>query len=307
MIDRYQWLLFDPFETFWIPTLFLKQIFQANFSKFLLVKIRYQIIRPGSLLAKHVRFFWILESDQPYEHRSLADGGIEMIFHYKGTFDEITSNGSSPSALSAIQGTSSSYQVYTCKSAFGIFGVYFYPFAIPALFVMPTDELSNEMPDLATFLGAQGRVLEEKMMTSGNHTERVSIISKFLEERVVRIGNGDNQMHQVIHSIIHTTGKINIDFLAEECSLSRRQFERRFKMLAGFSPKMYERIVRFQNAADEYKNQNKSLTQIALENGYYDHAHFANDFKKFSGHNPKDYFSGKEVGHEWRDGGICMS
>lgn len=256
------------------------------------------------MLAEYVQFFWTLDSDQPYEHRSLANGGIEMVFHYRGAFTEIKPEGRYSTALSSIQGTSSSYQVYACTSAFGIFGVYFYPFAIPALFGMPTNELSDEMPDLTTFLGAQGKILEERMMTSGSNAERIGIISKFLEERVLRIERADSQMHQVIHSIIHTPGKINIDRVADECALSRRQFERRFKMLAGFSPKMYERIIRFQNAADEYKNQNKSLTRIALENGYYDHSHFTNDFKKFSGHNPKDYFSGKEVGHEWRDGGL---
>lgn len=144
-------------------------------------------------------------------------------------------------------------------------------------------------------------------MTSGSNVERIGIITNFLEDRVKASVKMDKQIHQVIHLILHTSGKVNIDLLAEECSLSRRQFERRFKWFAGFSPKMYERIVRFQNAADEYKNQNKSLTQIALENGYYDHSHFANDFKKFSGHNPKDYFSGRAVGHEWRDGGTNMS
>ncbi len=271
------------------------------------MKVDYQIIPPGSMLTEYVQFFWTLESDQPYEHRSLADGGIEMIFHYNGTFDQIKPQGKCPTALSAIRGTSTSYQIYSCRSAFGIFGVYFYPFAIPALFAIPTDELSNEIPDLATFLGVVGKELEEKMMTSRNNTERARIISKFLEERVGAIEKKDRQIHQVIHSIIHNPGRLNIDLLAIKCSLSRRQFERKFKRFAGFSPKMYERIVRFQNAADEYKNHNKSLTQIALENGYYDHSHFTNDFKKFSGHDPKDYFSGKAVGHEWRDGEIGMS
>ena len=308
-----QWYLFFVVISPFIPNIIDQQYFkpQSNYdengTKFKLVKVRYQTIPPSSTLAEYVQFFWTLESDQPYMHRSLADGGIEMIFHYRGMFDEVTSKVRSPSALSAIQGTSSSYRVYTCTSAFGIFGVYFYPFAIPALFAIPTDELSNEMPDLATFLGNEGKILEEKMMTSRNNTERVKVISKFLEDRVKRSDREDKHMHQVIHSVIHATGKMNVDFLANECALSRRQFERRFKMLAGFSPKRYERIVRFQNAADEYTNRNKSLTQIALENGYYDHAHFTNDFKKFSGHNPKDYFSGKVLGHEWREGDIGLS
>ena len=271
------------------------------------MKVEYQIIPPSGVLAEYVQFFWTLDSDQPYEHRSLADSGIELIFHYRGAFEEIKPQGKCSTALSAIRGTSSRYQIYSCNSAFGIFGAYFYPFAIPALFAMPTDELSNEIPDLTTFLGIEGKELEEKMMTSRDNAERVSIITKFLERKVRAREKRDKTIHQVIHSIIHTTGKVNIDHLAQECCLSRRQFERKFKWFAGFSPKMYERIVRFQSAADEYKNQNKSLTQIALENGYYDHSHFANDFKKFSGHNPKDYFSGNAAGHEWRDGQIGMS
>ena len=121
------------------------------------MKVEYQIIPPGSVLAEYVQFFWTLECDRPYEHRSLADSGIELIFHYQGTFDEIKPQGSCTTAISAIRGTSSSYQIYACNSAFGIFGVYFYPYAIPALFAMPTDELSNEIPDLGTFLGTAGK------------------------------------------------------------------------------------------------------------------------------------------------------
>ncbi len=271
------------------------------------MNIRYEIIPPPLSLAEYVQFFWILEGDQAYEHRSLADGGVEMIFHYQGAFDEVKPNGKCPSALSSIQGSSSTYQVYTCQSSFGIFGVYFYPFAIPVLFDMPANELSNEMPDLIAFLGVEGRYLEERMICSRTNAERINMLSAFLETKLKNINKRDNGLHSVIRSMIHSRGKIDIDLAARDCCLSRRQFERKFRALAGFSPKMYERITRFQNAADEYKNHNKSLTQIALENGYYDHSHFSNDFKKFSGHNPKDYFSGKEVGHEWRECEIGMS
>jgi len=110
--------------------------------------------------------------------------------------------------------------------------------------------------------------------------------------------------HLIRSVILHQS---SIDQVAGEVSLSRRQFERRFKILTGFSPRMYERIIRFQRAADEYNGQHKSITQVALENGYYDHAHFSNEFKKFSGYRPKDYFSGAEEGYRWRDTDGYMS
>ncbi|TRX59205.1 AraC family transcriptional regulator [Fulvivirga sp. M361] len=269
--------------------------------------MKYLTLPPPVSLAEYVRFFWILESGQSYEHRSLADGSVEMIFHYQGSFDEIKSDSPRACPPSAIQGTSSDYQVYTCQSAFGIFGIYFYPYAVPALFDIPANELSNEMPDLHAFLGVEGKDLEDQMITSQNNADRISIISAFLERRVKQIEKRDAGMHHLICSIIHNGCKTNIELTAKEFSLSRRQFERRFKMLAGFSPKMYERIIRFQNAADEYNKQQKSLTQIALEFGYYDHSHFTNEFKKFSGYNPKGYFSGNEVGYEWRNADAEMS
>ena len=259
--------------------------------------MKYLTVPPPVSLAEYIRFFWVLESHESCEHRSVADGGVEMIFHYCGSFSEVKHNVNYPSALSAIKGTSSSFQVYTCESAFGIFGIYFYPYAIPDLFGIPAFELSDEMPDLHAFLGAEGKVLEERMITAQTNTERISIISTYLEKRLKRIEKIDVAMHLLIRSAIHDGCKSDVNHTAKKFSLSRRQFERRFKMLTGFSPKMYERIIRFQNAADEYNKQDKTLTQIALEHGYYDHSHFSNDFKKFSGYNPKNYFSGKEVGY----------
>jgi len=89
--------------------------------------------------------------------------------------------------------------------------------------------------------------------------------------------------------------------LANDYFLSERQFERQFRKFSGFSPKLFSRIVRFQSALTQYGNNEKSLTEIALETGYYDQSHFIHDFKEFSGYHPKQYFSGNSGAIEWRD------
>lgn len=269
--------------------------------------MKYHTILPTPELAAYVRFFWVLESDGPYIHRSLADGGVELIFHYLEAFDEIKPSGRARSSLSAIQGPSSGYQVYECKTKFGIFGIYLHPFAIPALFNIPSSEISDEMPDLVSFLGKEGRILEEQIMTATTNGERITISSKFLKNRLKKGSQLSNDVCHVIESITRTKGKIDIDRLAQDCFLSRRQFERKFKSHAGFSPKKYANIVRFQHAADAFVGRSKPLVQIALECGYYDQAHFTNHFKKFSGYQPKDYFEGKVIGNEWREKEIEMS
>ena len=268
--------------------------------------MNYVTISPSPKLAGFVRCFWILEDEispeKPYIHRSMADGCAELIFHYQGCFDEIFSdNKREPSFHSGLHGQSQHYRRFITDRNFAIFGVYLYPFALPLLFKMPSDELSNEMPDLGTLLGPEGIDLEERMMLAKNNTERVKIISDFLEQKINRNYRREPAVFSTISHIIQTKGLTNVKQMAEQSFLSTRQFERKFKTFSGFSPKLYARIIRFQAAVDLYGNAEKSLTEIAYDCGYYDQSHFIHDFKEFSGQHPRFFFSGKAEGAEYRD------
>jgi AraC-like DNA-binding protein len=53
----------------------------------------------------------------------------------------------------------------------------------------------------------------------------------------------------------------------------------------GISPKEYINFVRYQFALQQIKQNNsqKSLLDIAIETGFYDHSHLTNEIKKYSG------------------------
>lgn len=268
--------------------------------------MKYLTINPPPKLAKFVRSFWILEDEvhpgKPYIHRVMADGCAEMIFHYQTAFDEIFDNDKIETSFhSGLHGQSQYFRRFIVRQNFGIFGVYLYPFVLPLLFSMPSNELSNEMPDLPTLLGKEGLILEERMMLAKNNEERVRIISEFLERRIGKNYLDEPAVFSTISYIIKTKGIANVQQLAEKSCLSTRQFERKFKTFSGFSPKLYSRIVRFQSALNMYGNAEKSLTEIAYECGYYDQSHFIHDFKEFSGQHPGLFFSGKAEGAEYRE------
>ncbi|MFA6083355.1 DUF6597 domain-containing transcriptional factor [Mucilaginibacter sp.] len=268
--------------------------------------MNYYTIKPSEQLALYVRFFWVLEhdsvsADRPYTHRSMADGCCEMLFHYKGRFTTLQTDRLSDTSYSAgVDGPTQKFSRHQITEAFGIFGLYLYPFAVTALFGIPALAIANQKVDLVTLLGPEGKDIEERVMLAATNTERVQILSAFLELKL----NGAKYQPSVfsaIKYIIKSKGTVTVDSLAQKHFLSTRQFERNFKELAGFSPKLYSRIIRFQAAIEKYQHKYISLTDIAYECGYYDQSHFIHDFKEFSGYHPKTYFSGGNEATEWKD------
>lgn len=268
--------------------------------------MKYFTITPPERLAGYVRYFWVLEgeasADKHYIHRSMADGCAELIFHYNGIFDELIQYSSTEKSFSSgLAGQSQLFRRFLIKQNFGIFGVYLYPFAVSQLFSIHGTDTRNQMVDLKSLVGVEASELEEKVMLAINHTVRIKIVSEFLERKLIKAKKQPPGVFETIKYIIQTNGSTSVEELAKHSFRSTRQFERNFKQFTGFAPKLFSRIVRFQTALSKYGNKGKPLTEIAYECGYYDQSHFIQDFKEFSGHNPKEYFSGKAETTAWRD------
>jgi AraC-like DNA-binding protein len=268
--------------------------------------MRYYTIPPPPSLAAYVRYFWVLEGEasiaQPYIHHSMADGCAELLFHYNGVFDElITDKRTESSFRSGIAGQTKMTRRFVIQQNFSMFGAWLYPFAITELFAIPATAITDQMPDLRSALGNEAVELEEKIMLANDTASRVSILSGLLEKKLPRAKKQAPGIFETIQHIISTNGMTNVEELAKRNFLSTRHFERNFKNATGFNPKLFSRIIRFQSVLNNYGKENGSLTGMAYEAGYCDQSHFIHDFKQFSGHNPKAYFSGKTGATQWRD------
>jgi transcriptional regulator GlxA family with amidase domain len=74
--------------------------------------------------------------------------------------------------------------------------------------------------------------------------------------------------------------------LAQACALSRSHFSRAFKCTTGLSPQEWIRQQRIQRAKELITQSSLSLTQISLECGFCDQAHFCHMFTRSEGVNP---------------------
>lgn len=261
---------------------------------------------PSKKLKGLIRFFWVFEGepfDKAYIYRSMGDPCCELIFHYKGRFDELSKCGKrSRSFSSGIHAQTHRYRRFITEETFGIFGVYLYPFAALRLLGLSPTDLTNRMPDLPTVLGNTGKELEERIFLATDTIHRIQILTSFLEQQFHTYEKDNHPAMAAVRHVIQTGPNHTVRELADHFNLSERQFERKFKEYSGFTPKKYLRLVRFGEACNRYKEaEYKTLSKIALSCGYYDQSHFIKDFKAFSGYLPSDFFSGNAEGIEWRE------
>ena len=65
-----------------------------------------------------------------------------------------------------------------------------------------------------------------------------------------------------------------------------------FKRQVGLTPKSYQKIIRFQKTIQDIESHTTiDWASIAYQSGYYDQAHFINDFRRLSGFSPNEYLN----------------
>ena len=82
---------------------------------------------------------------------------------------------------------------------------------------------------------------------------------------------------------------LSIPELSQRAGLSQRQLERLFKQRFRVSPREYIIRLRILIAADQLSHTRKTITQIALDCGFYDHSSFTRYFKRHMGCLPLAY------------------
>mgnify|MGYP002651258930 CR=1 FL=1 len=263
----------------------------------------YQTFEPPPELAHCVRSFWVFEGSatetEPYIYRGYADGGTELIFHYRSIFDMLNPDGSTDAGFDAgLHAQTDTFMRCVVRSSFGIFGCYLYPFAVPLLFGCAATDVTGLMTPIDQLLGVRGSHLAERIFSARDVLQRIQILSRFISEQLSLQNRAIVPAMNAVRMLINSDPATDIDQLAAQYAMSRRTFERRFRECSGFSPRSYTRILRFQKSL-KYFGSGQSLTQVAADCGYYDQSHFIADFKEFSGYSPKIYFSGSAEGSEY--------
>ncbi len=167
--------------------------------------------------------------------------------------------------------------------------VYFRPWGAAMFLPVPVHELQGQSIALADILpAALIQETEEKIAEADSPVTKAQVVDSLLM-RLLHDKPADQLVQKALQQIIHSTGNERIGAIAQKLHISQRQLERRFRAVAGASPKQFASLVRFQHLL-KAKPQ-PSLTALGYEAGYADQSHFIREFERYTGVKPGEYFS----------------
>jgi AraC-like DNA-binding protein len=169
--------------------------------------------------------------------------------------------------------------------------IFFQPMGIRQLFGMPGRLLVNHEYGAVGVIGKSICQVWEQMSESRCFDARVRI----MEGHLVAVAAKASACTVVMDSarrIFREQGAVRISVLADQMSLSVRQYERRFLDEVGITPKLFACITRYQMALDaKVRTPARSWLTIAHEFGYHDQMHMIKDFHRLSGDSPSGILS----------------
>ena len=192
---------------------------------------------------------------------------------------------------SIVSGIHTDTLIRDCGHDFWALKIIFQPCALYRITGIPMHELVNNFADAEAIFGKEVNLIYERLNGSDNLTEMISQIELYLRKVISRKVKSIHPIDFVCQRILTQEESQNLDIFANQSYLSTRQFIRKFEERTGISPKLFDRIVRFDKAY-RLKNNRPDLDwlTISLNNGYYDYQHLSKDYKDFTGHTPVSYY-----------------
>lgn len=172
---------------------------------------------------------------------------------------------------------------------FLVFQIVFKPGGLYRLTGIDAYALNNEYLDAEVHFSTEIRWVNEQLFHAGSYAEMIQVINRFLRQLMAKQRKPKLPVDDAL-SMLLTQSLNSVNGIAANSYLSTRQIERLCKQRSGVSPKLFERLIRFDKAF-RLRNSfpNMHWLSIALECGYHDYHHLAKEYKSFTGLSPNAF------------------
>jgi AraC-like DNA-binding protein len=173
------------------------------------------------------------------------------------------------------------------QGAYRMFFIHFTPNGFHRIFNIPMKELTNRALDPQDLISKEIKTLHEQLSNTTSFIHMVQLVDEFMLKKLHARQPAMDKFDDIIQYIVQHHGLVDLNWLADQSNLGMRQFERKFDLQLGVSPKTFIRKTRLNHIVELKKQQpHLSWTQLTYRGGYFDQAHLIKDFRSLTGDSP---------------------
>lgn len=248
---------------------------------------------PAYPLAEDIAVFWYNAGFEPISRfeRILPTGTIELVLDLDRSFVQLY-NPNRDRRLARYSrhilcGPQSRYFMMDTHSIGPSVGIHFKPGGLSPYISVPVSELHNQLVDADDLWGLDTQIPREKLLAAETPSAMFACLEAFLLMRRLS-GRPSHPVVVLAKEVYRQVEPPSLKAFAASVGLSQKRLIDLFRREVGMTPKRFHRLMRFQTSLRVLAGpQKQDLAETALISGYYDQAHFNQDFKAFSGLTPR--------------------
>ena len=256
--------------------------------------------KPAAPLADFVDLLWLYEGyDVPHEReRLLPDGTVELVINLAEdrirVYDPHDPEKPSTIPGCVVSGPRSEFFIIDTAGEASTVGVHFKAGGAFPFFRVPPAEMINQSVALDCLWGDESTFLRERLLDATTPEERLRILEYCLLEQLFKPLERHPVGNFALQQICRPLPPPAMSQIVDRTGFSQRRFIQLFSDEVGLTPKLFSRVRRFQRVIRTAHSLGEiNWTQVALDCGYYDQAHFIHDFQSFAGITPSEYLARK--------------
>lgn len=256
---------------------------------------QFKKVSPSPFLQPYINGYWLLERQancaitDPV--RLIPDGYPELVFALEKRFAMQQNDGFHRHPEVGFIGQLS--KTLEVKADLGAKALYvkMYPWTPSLLMNVPQNLLINSVADLKNLIPTlEIQELHYRLQDAENLTSTIQHLETYLIKKIQSNPQFNPILHLSVSKIFFEKGQTEMDTLTQSIKISSRYLEKLFKEQIGISPNRYARLIKIKKASMLLAEERPdNLTSFALENGFYDAAHFSRDFRKLAGFSPTEF------------------
>ena len=248
---------------------------------------------PAAPLNRCIRAIWYNQNAHP-EHRferMLPSGCVQIILNLAHDY---FLDGPNPQSVhnpapSLVVGARSVYEIVDTSDMADLIGIVFRPAGFAPFAGDAVHLFSNRFVSLEDIWGGSTVTLRDRLREIPSPAARLRCLEDYLLRTFAAslersTPPRDTMVDYALSQFERAPLASSVRSVARYTGWSERRFSQVFREQVGFSPKVWTRIRRFQRAvAQLHAGVDLPWAEMALDCGYYDQSHFANEFRAFSG------------------------